>query len=506
MKKNKVSSPQGFAEIDWTLCPKMTLVRRRIFKSLMSLSLVLLLAPMSHATTHSKTKKASPSAGGTSGGGFLPQAGGTSGGGFLPQAGGTSGGGFLPQAGGTSGGGGDFDCDAYLRQEVKTVHDWIKDNNAQKSKLNLSTSHNYTTGKPFTYTEYKQNMLSVLERPLNISCSVHKNTNYSPTIEGQEKICVSRIEAGTWFWDCSPEKVEKLTKVPGKLFGQVHHEAAIQIRGLETDNGSQSTYDISIQFSGASFKLAPAIATPQTQHCQNGCQSERLVTNIDGSTTLYDPRVLKGAVSYPISYESNVETVCHYFGYSIAIPNSSARNQNLEQAQKSVYMMIRSNRDIVQLNQDEDYSLHKVSCAGDTYVPMFAVSSITPNADNSVSLKDPRIIAGDDLWPVSVESSPIQTCKLFGFDGVIPDSSVASEQPYSPLKTALVYGRRTSAPDWKIYPEESSVLSILTCTKGEALQVGTSGQKTVYGTPTTVQQQMQWLSSLNLKLVLIPRK
>ena len=147
-------------------------------------------------------------------------------------------------------GGGDILCEAQIKKFAPNIQFWLEHGGPETGPLDLSSSHNPTTGKPYTFSEYETGMTELLKKPLIVSCVDRGDPEYPVAVEGARKVCKSWIDAQGMNLLCQEDKVLTMMKYnPAGLLEQFHHEYAIHVPGLEPDDGPVSSYTISNQLS-----------------------------------------------------------------------------------------------------------------------------------------------------------------------------------------------------------------------------------------------------------------
>jgi formylglycine-generating enzyme required for sulfatase activity len=152
-------------------------------------------------------------------------------------------------AGGSSGGGGDIQCDALIKDLANNLKSWIRDGGPEAGKLNLSSSFNPETDRPYTIQEYNSDMTRLLSLPLDVSCVGPGDKGYPVMVDGSKKICATWVDRGGVHMTCDRSLFLGLNT--DQQIEQDHHEFAINVPGLEPDTGPISTYKISTQLSAS---------------------------------------------------------------------------------------------------------------------------------------------------------------------------------------------------------------------------------------------------------------
>jgi hypothetical protein len=150
-------------------------------------------------------------------------------------------------------GGGDIQCDNLIQNlsfqdPAGNLEAWLKSDAPEAEKLDLSSSFNPQTGKPYSYAEYSSAMIALLEsfkKYPDINCVSPGDKSYPVDINDTSKICVTSVDNSGVHMKCDRTLFMGLS--PDEQIEQDHHEFAINIPGLEPDMGSISTYKISTQ-------------------------------------------------------------------------------------------------------------------------------------------------------------------------------------------------------------------------------------------------------------------
>jgi len=179
-------------------------------------------------------------------------------------------------ADGTQGGsgGGDLECDAQIRGIIGVDHKaqtgslyyWYSNKGPQRdSLLDLSSSKNPASGKPYTKKELASAMLGLMNMTVKTGCT-HRLGSQDPrpvVVGGEPKVCRTIVANGVVDILCDSEvfltmKTNQLTTEDLQI-QQINHEFAINVPGLEPDLASVpastpyildiSTYAISSQLS-----------------------------------------------------------------------------------------------------------------------------------------------------------------------------------------------------------------------------------------------------------------
>lgn len=145
--------------------------------------------------------------------------------------------------------GGDIQCEAQIRTIKGNLLEWITGGGPEAGKLNLSTSLNPSVARPRPYTraEYGAAMSELLRKPLDINCVKPGDPGYPVAVGGASKICMNTVDAAGVHMTCDRELLGRLSTE--RQFQQIHHEYATDVPGLEPDQGSVSTYGISVYIS-----------------------------------------------------------------------------------------------------------------------------------------------------------------------------------------------------------------------------------------------------------------
>jgi len=151
-----------------------------------------------------------------------------------------------PTAEAQEGHGGDLACDAKIQGIAANLRGWIKEHGPQMGPLDLSSSLNPDTAKPFTFHEYDSAMLSFLDpfiaKPL-VKCAPGPIE-----VAHADKICKSWTAGDGLHILCDLDRFPRLSS--DERVEQIHHEFATNVTGLEPDDGPLSSYKISVQLSG----------------------------------------------------------------------------------------------------------------------------------------------------------------------------------------------------------------------------------------------------------------
>ncbi len=146
-------------------------------------------------------------------------------------------------------GGGDIQCDAEIKKLSANLLDWISAKGPETGKLNLASSLNPVTGKPYSYSEYEAKMTSLLNMPLDVSCVKPGDKGYPVSVNDSAKICATFVDFEGVHMTCDRGLFLGLNA--DQRIEQNHHEFSINIPGLEPDSGAISTYKISDQLSAS---------------------------------------------------------------------------------------------------------------------------------------------------------------------------------------------------------------------------------------------------------------
>lgn len=162
-------------------------------------------------------------------------------------------------AGPGSTGGGDIQCDNLIQdlsfQDPNgNLESWLQNGGPEKQnpKLDLSSSRNPGTGKPYTSAEYEKAMIAIINnfrKAPDINCVKPGDRGYPVDVNDTSKICKTFVDKKGVHMTCDRELFMALSS--DEQIEQNHHEFAINIPGLEPDTGSISTYKISRQLSGS---------------------------------------------------------------------------------------------------------------------------------------------------------------------------------------------------------------------------------------------------------------
>lgn len=153
------------------------------------------------------------------------------------------------------GGGGDLQCDAEVQRIAGNLKDWLMAKGPESGgKLDLSSSYNMETRKPFTLGEYEASMIDLLSKGgaqlIDANCVALGDANYPVQVGDHAKICRSWADSLGVHVICD-RNLFMSSLEPDQRIQQIHHEIAINIPGLEADKGPLSSYKISSQL--ASF-------------------------------------------------------------------------------------------------------------------------------------------------------------------------------------------------------------------------------------------------------------
>lgn len=144
--------------------------------------------------------------------------------------------------------GGDIQCDARVKAIATDIAKWIKSGGPEVGQLDLPSSLNGQTGRPYSLAEYDSRMLDLLDRPLDVSCVSQGEPGYPVAVQGSVKICENTLDDSGIHMICDRATFMGLSDE--LQYQQIHHEFATNVRGLEPDNGPLSSYLISLQISG----------------------------------------------------------------------------------------------------------------------------------------------------------------------------------------------------------------------------------------------------------------
>ena len=153
----------------------------------------------------------------------------------------------LARAGNESGHGGDIQCDGAIQLIAQDLRTWIENDGPVVGRLDLSSSLDPKTTRPFAIPVYETAMKELLGRPLDISCVGQGDPEYPVTVRGSVKICRNEMLADRIRMVCDRGLFISLSDE--MKYEQVHHEFATDVPGLEPDDGPISTYKISTQIS-----------------------------------------------------------------------------------------------------------------------------------------------------------------------------------------------------------------------------------------------------------------
>lgn len=253
----------------------------------------------------------------------------------------------LAQAGPGEGGGGDLQCDARIKEVTTNLREWFQGSGPEKnSALDLSSTLNPATGRPYTKSEYTEAMAAVIAMPLRSACVHRSHTNAgAPVKVGQSpKICRTSVKGGVVEMICDSDVFLNMSgdglQNQDLQIQQIHHEFAINVPGLEPDTASlpklkPSTIDIS------SYRISRQLAkVTQTTEVRKVVVMDPAQSNVSGrdSKIMVDLNAaacnLMMAKSRKMNGEdgsTNIQAACYQIGL-LAQNLSSAQSNSISSA------------------------------------------------------------------------------------------------------------------------------------------------------------------------------
>lgn len=184
----------------------------------------------------------------------------------------------LATRGGTDSAGGDISCDAKIQDIAHNIRTWVKAHGEQSGvQLDLSTSLHPVTHAPYTFSQYEEAMLSLLEKPVYSKCVSKGDKGYPVRVGDAPKICATYVDPTGIRMRCDRILFENLTA--DRKIQQIHHELVVNIPGLEKATGPISTYKISTQLSAFTDNVIErrlVVVPKNRKRSDNKCENETI--------------------------------------------------------------------------------------------------------------------------------------------------------------------------------------------------------------------------------------
>lgn len=146
--------------------------------------------------------------------------------------------------------------------------------------------------------------------------------------------------------------------------------------------------------------------------------------NVDGTTTILKPLVVRGQNNYIISKDTSMLGVCRSAGFDHYLEDSAYINFNGENYSTDTIFVDDSGEFIKKERSNNRNTLTEITC----YNGIYSTTINSPeehivNEDGTTTILKPLVVRGQNKYIISKNTSLLGVCRSAGFDQYLEDSA-----------------------------------------------------------------------------------